>query len=127
MERQQATGSQTAQEVSVKVRSSSARRVQFIDAREEYEPCSDCSSGDEKLSGESSHIGPGQDDLSEEFTLKRRGTKFCPGSRETSRTNQMAAMQTPSARVMGQSLSLGKTCRRLPPIPTSRRLRFISC
>ena len=41
MERQQASGSQTAQEVSVKVRSIAARRVQFTDAREEYEPCSD--------------------------------------------------------------------------------------
>ena len=51
MELQQATGTQIAQEVSVKLRSSEARRVQFTDGREVYEPCSDCLSGDETLSG----------------------------------------------------------------------------
>ena len=35
MERQQATGNQTAQEVSVKLKSSVAKTVQFNDAREE--------------------------------------------------------------------------------------------
>ena len=93
MERQQATGTQTAQEVSVKLRSSVARRVQFTDAREEYEPCSECLSGDETLSGESSHVWPGQDDLSGESshvwpdqdvlsgesTLKRRRDKILSG------------------------------------------------
>ena len=29
------------------------RRIQFIDAKKEYEPCSDCSTGDQTLSGES--------------------------------------------------------------------------
>ena len=70
VERQQATGTQTAQEVSVRLRSRVARRVQFTDAREEYEPSSDCSSGHQTLSGESSHIRHGQDDLSRESTLK---------------------------------------------------------
>ena len=48
-----------------------ARRVQFTDANEKYEPCSDCSngdetsSGDETLSGESCSFGPEQDDLAE--------------------------------------------------------------
>ena len=67
MEHQQATGSQTTQEVCVKLKSSVARGFQFTDVREEYEPWSDCSSGDETLSGES--------------TLKRRRDKV--SSRET--------------------------------------------
>ena len=126
MERQQATGTQTAQEVSVKLRSRVARRVQFTDVKEEYAPSSDSSSGHETLSRESSHIWHGQDDLSRESTLNQRRDKISSGSRETSRTNQMAVMKTPSARAMGQSLSLGKMCRRLL-IPTSLRLRFIPC
>ena len=36
-----------------------------------YEPSSDCSSGDETLSGESCSSGPGQDDLSGETIWKR--------------------------------------------------------
>ena len=53
------------------------RRIQFIDAKQEYEPCSDCSTGDQTLSGESTEesgldrelsgetgsIMPGQDNL----------------------------------------------------------------
>ena len=76
MERQQATGTQTAQEVSVKLRSSVTKRVQFTDSREEYEPNSDCSCGGETLSGEPIHVWPGQVDLSGEFTLKRRRGKI---------------------------------------------------
>ena len=72
VERQQATGTQTAQEVSVKLRSSVTKRVQITDAREEYEPNSDCSCGGETVFREPSHVWPGQGDLSGEFTLKRR-------------------------------------------------------
>ena len=57
---------QTTEEVRVKSRSSFTRRVHFTDAREEYEPSSDCSSGDETMSGESDTFEPVKDDLSEE-------------------------------------------------------------
>ena len=53
-------------EVRIKSRSSFARKVHFTDAREEYEPIPDCSSGDETLSGESDTFEPVKDDLSEE-------------------------------------------------------------
>ena len=39
--------------------------MHFTDAREEYEPSSDCSSGDETMSGESDTFEPVKDDLSE--------------------------------------------------------------
>ena len=90
MERQQQTGTQIVQEVSVKLRSSVTRMVQFADAREEYEPSSECSSGNETLSGESIMSGlammicPGSPRKNDE------GTKICPGSRETSRANENA-------------------------------------
>ena len=71
MECQQSIANQTPQEVNVELRSSVTRRVQFTDTMEEYELSSDCSSGDETLSGESCTIGPGQDDLSGETMSKR--------------------------------------------------------
>ena len=79
VERRQTTGNQTAQEFSVELRSSVTRRVQLADAEEEYEPRSDCSSGKETLSGESSHVWPSQDELSGESTLKRRRDKIWSG------------------------------------------------
>ena len=57
VERQQGTGIQTVQEVSVNLKSCVIRRFQFTDAREEYEPTSECSSGDETLSGDSNMSG----------------------------------------------------------------------
>ena len=71
MGRHQSTGTQTSQEVSVNLSSSVTRKVQFADAKEEYEPSSDCSSGDETFSGESCTFGPGQGDLSGETMSKR--------------------------------------------------------
>ena len=50
VERQQPISTRPTQGVSVKLKSSMARRVQFVDAKKEYEPCSDCSSGDETSS-----------------------------------------------------------------------------
>ena len=126
-ERQQTNGTQTAQGFSVKLTSSVTRRVQFTDAREEYEPSSDCSSRDETLSEESSHVCLARMNCLGSPRYNDEGTKFCSGSRETSRINQMAVIETPSARVMSQSLILGKMCQRLPPIPTSRRMRIIPC
>ena len=46
-EHREATNVQTTKEVRVKSKSSVTRKVQFLEAREEYEPCSDSSSGDE--------------------------------------------------------------------------------
>ena len=61
------------------MRSSVTWRIQFTDAREEYEPSSDCSFGDETLSGESSHVWPGHDGLSGESTLKGQRDKTLSG------------------------------------------------
>ena len=125
VERQQSTTTETAQDVSVKLNSSATKRVHFTDAKEKYQPCSDCSSGDQTLSGESFTFGPDQDDLSGESMSGRLGDRVLPGESRNSYTNQMATVHVPSARAMTRSLSPGRMCRRLPPTPTSRRLRFI--
>ena len=65
------TQAQTTEEVSVKSRSSFTRKVHFTDEREEYEPSSECSSGDETMSGESDTFEPVQDDLSGERSMKQ--------------------------------------------------------
>ena len=57
---------QATEEVRFKSKSSFARRVYFRDAKEEYEPSPDCSSGEETMSGESDTFEPVKDDLSEE-------------------------------------------------------------
>ena len=49
---------QATEEVRIKSRSSLGRKVHFTDAREEYEPSPDCSSGDETMSGESDTFEP---------------------------------------------------------------------
>ena len=100
-EHREATNIQTTEEARAESKSSVTRKVQFTDAKEEYEPCSDYSSGDEALSGESCTFGPGQNDLSgrqcqdnieTECCPGRRiesdqETEFCQGSRKTSQTN----------------------------------------
>ena len=57
---------QAAEEVRVKSKSSFTRKEHFTDAREHYEPSSDCSTGDETMSGESDSFKPVKDDLSQE-------------------------------------------------------------
>ena len=57
---------QATEEVRIKSKSSFARRVHFTDAKEEYEPSPDCSSGDETMSGESDTFEPIKDDLSDD-------------------------------------------------------------
>ena len=132
VERQQLNSIQTAQEVSAKLKSSMARRVQFTEAKGEYAQCSYCSSADKTLSGESCVIARGQDDFPRSRCQSDRGTecclgsrfqsnqgtKLCPGSRQTSRTNQRATVQTPSARVLTRSLSLERMYRSFPPTET---------
>ena len=56
---------QATEEVRIKSRSSFAMKVHFTDAREEYEPSPDCSSGDETMFGESDTFEPVKDDWSE--------------------------------------------------------------
>ena len=65
-ERGTSTQVQATKDVRVKSKSSFTRKVQFTDAREEYEPSLDRSSGDETMSGESGTFEPVQDDLSGE-------------------------------------------------------------
>ena len=57
-ERGKSTPVQVTEEIRVKSKSSFTRNVHFTDAKEEYEPSSDCSSGDETMSGESGSFGP---------------------------------------------------------------------
>ena len=57
-ERGKYTPVQVTEEVGVKSKSSFTRKVHFTDAKEEYEPSSDCSSGDETMSRESGTFGP---------------------------------------------------------------------
>ena len=47
------TQAQATEEVRVKSKSSFTRKIHFTDAKEEYEPSSDCSSRDETMTGES--------------------------------------------------------------------------
>ena len=70
-EHREATNVQTTEELRNKSKSSVTRKVQFTEAKEEYEPCSDNSSGDETLYGESCAFGPRQDDLSGKPDSKR--------------------------------------------------------
>ena len=140
-EHRTSTQVQATEEVRVKSKSSFTRKVNFTDAREEYEPSSDCSSGDETMSGESGTFEPVQDDLSGETMLgqprdrmlsgesdsKRPNTEFCPGSRETSQTDWNMMMWSHSARVMTGGPSPGRTHLRLLPSLMYRRLRSIPC
>ena len=69
-ERGKLTPVQFTEEVRVKSKSSFTRKVHFRDAKEEYNPSSDCSSGDETMSGESDTFRPVQDDLSGERLMR---------------------------------------------------------
>ena len=77
--RSKATGTQLAQEVIFKLKSSVARRLQFTEAKEEYEPCSEFSCGDETLSGVSSHIWPGQNYIWADHFKTLEGQNFVRG------------------------------------------------
>ena len=97
LECQQSVATQHAQEVSVKLISSVTRRFQFTGTKEEYEPSSDCSSGDKNCprshapSDPDRMTCPGRKCRSDQGTKccqgsrlqSDQGTEFCPGSRET--------------------------------------------
>ena len=70
---------QITEEVKAKSKSSFTRKVRFTDAKAEYEPGSDCSSGDETMSGESDIFRPVQDDLSGERLMRPPRDKILSG------------------------------------------------
>ena len=132
---------QATEEVRVESKSRFMRKVHFTDEWEEYEPSSDCSSGDETLSGGSGTFEPGQDDLSGETMLGQPRDRMLSGEQDskqprdrilsgesrniTDRLNIM--MGNPSARVTTRGLSPGRTHRKLHPILMFWRLRIIPC
>ena len=75
----------TTEEVRAKSESSFTRKVHFTDAREEYERSSDCSSGDQKMSGESGTFEPVQDDLSGETMLGQPRDRMLSGEPDSKR------------------------------------------
>ena len=70
---------QATEEVRVKSRSSFTRKVRFTDAREEYEPSSDCSTG------ESDTFEPVQDDLSGERLFRQLRDRMFSGESDSRR------------------------------------------
>ena len=70
---------QVTEDVRVKAKSSFTRKVQFTDAREQYEPSLGCSSGDETMSGESGTFEPVQDGLSGETMLGQPKDRMLSG------------------------------------------------
>ena len=76
---------QATEEVRIKSRSSFARKVHFTDAKAEYEPGSDCSSGDETMSGESDIFRPVQDDLYGERLMRPPRGRILSGESDSKR------------------------------------------
>ena len=76
---------QATEEVRIKSRYSFARKVHFTDAREEYEPSPDCSSGDETISGESDTFEPVQDDSSGEMLTRSPRGRILSGESDSKR------------------------------------------
>ena len=136
---------QATEEFRVRSNSRFARKVQFTDAREEYEPSLNCSSWDKTMSGESDNLEPVKANCPGRQCWDNQMTERCPGSRvqgdqrkkfflesrETLRTNRNIMMWNPSARVIcpppTRGTSRGKTHRRLVPIRMFRRFQFIPC
>ena len=77
---------QVTEEVRVKSKSSFTRKVHFTDAKAEYEPGSDFSSGDETMSGESDIFSPVQDDLSGERFMRPPWDRILSGESDSKRT-----------------------------------------
>ena len=146
---------QATEEVRIKSKSSFARRVHFTDAKEEYEPSPDCSSGDETMSGESDTFEPVKDDLSVESDTfepvqdylsgerltRHLGAEFfpgsriqsdqwtecCPGSRETSQTTWNMMLGNQSAQVLTRGPSPGTAHLKQLPIPICQRSQSSPC
>ena len=127
------TQAQDTEEVRIKSKPSFTRKVQFKDAREEYEPSLDYSSEDETMSGESGIFEPVQDELSGEIRLEQPKDIMLSGEpglerpRETSQTDWNIMRWNPSARVRTRGPSPGRTNLRPLPILIFWRLLFIPC
>ena len=78
-ERGRPTPFQVTEEVRVKSKSSFTRKRHFTDVTEEYDPSSDCSSGDETMSGKSDTFRPLQDNLSGERLMRPARDKNLSG------------------------------------------------
>ena len=76
---------QATEEIRVRSKSSFTRKVQFTDAREEYESSLNCSSGDETMSEESGAFEPVQDDLSGETMLGQPKDRMLSGKPDSRR------------------------------------------
>ena len=129
-------------EVRVKSRSSFTRKVHFTDAREEYEPRSDCSTGYETMSGESDTCEPVQDDLSGERLLRQLRDRMLSGESD-SRQSRDRVLSGESRNIadnleydVGESVgsvlmtrgpSLGITDLKQLLIPIYRRSRSTPC
>ena len=70
---------QVTEEVRVKSKSRFTRKLHFTDAKEEYDPSSDCSSG------ESGTFGPVQDDLSGERFMRQPRDRMVSGESDSKR------------------------------------------
>ena len=79
---------QAIEEVRVRSKFSFTRKVQFTDAREEYEPSLNCSSGDETMSGESGTFEFIQDDLPGETMLGQPKDKMLSGEPDSWRPRE---------------------------------------
>ena len=76
---------QVTDEVRVQSKSSFTRKIHFTDAKAEYEPGSDCSSGDETMSGESDLFRTVQDDLSGERLMRPPRDRISSGESDSKR------------------------------------------
>ena len=76
---------QATEEIRVRSKSSFTRKVQFTDAREEYESSLNCSFGDETMSGESGTFELVQDDLSGETMLGQPKDRMLSGKPDSRR------------------------------------------
>ena len=80
-EREKSTPVQVTGEVRVKSNSSFTSKVRFADAKAEYEPSSDCSSGDE--TSDCSSFGPVQDNLSGERLMRPPRARMLSGESDS--------------------------------------------
>ena len=126
---------QVTEEVRVKSKSSFTRKVHFTNAKEEYELSSDCSSGDETMSGESGTFGPVQDDLSEERLMRQPRDRMLSEESDSKRPrdrvlsgksgNITDRLEHDGVESFGSSDE--SRPQRLIPILMYRILRFIPC
>ena len=84
-ERGRPTPVQVTEEVRVKSKSSFTRKVHFTNLKEEYDRSSDCTSGDETMTGESDTFRPVPDDLSGERLMRPTRDRNLSGESDSKR------------------------------------------